>query len=307
MKNKTIRLIFWLIIIVIFTAIISGCVTIPYLIMRPMSQKVSFRQVWEAEEWELTAKHFFVKTDDNLNISVHEVEVENPKAVVICLSGIQNPSVTAYFGHAQLFAEHDIASILMDMRAHGESEGDKVCFGFKEWLDVKAVVQYIKENPIYDNVPIIVYGLSMGAATAINSIGQIPEIDALVSISAFSSWEDVFCDNMAQQTPKWFATMEKPFVSLVVFFKFGSKMSIKPKNQIAKLGNRPALLMHSRADSQIPYKSFERIMKKAPSHVETFIREGDLHFGTETFLHPKEDEEYSQKILQFIERIALTS
>lgn len=39
------------------------------------------------------------------------------------------------------------------MRAHGESDGDVICVGYKEHLDVRAVVDYIKANDRYNDVP----------------------------------------------------------------------------------------------------------------------------------------------------------
>jgi fermentation-respiration switch protein FrsA (DUF1100 family) len=190
------------------------------------------------------------------------------------------------------------------MRSHGKSDGNKIYVGYKEWLDVKAVVKYIKEKPLYNNVPVIVFGLSLGGATAINAIGEIANIDGLISLSAFSSWEEVFYDNMSASVPKIIAKIEKPFISLVTYLKFGANScTIKPKKTIEKLGNRPALLMHSKDDTQVPYRNFERLIYHAPSHVETFIREGDIHFMTENFGNPKIDEEYIEKIIQFINKL----
>lgn len=300
-KKKSKRKILFGIIFGFALLAIGAFIAIPFVIMKPFNAAVNFSKVWTAEEFDINAEHFFVKTEDGLNISAYEVAVDTPKVVIICLSGIQNPSVTAYFGHARLFKEHNYATIMLDMRAHGESDGNKICFGYKEWLDVKAVVKYIKEKPLYSDVPVIVFGLSMGAATAINSIGEIAEIDGLISLSAFSSWEDVFYDNMLKSTPKIIADIEKPFVSLVSFLKFGAtSFSIKPIKEIKKIGNRPALLMHTKGDSQVPYSSFERLLNQTPPHVKTFIREGDIHFITEDFLSPEKDKEYSDKIIQFI-------
>jgi fermentation-respiration switch protein FrsA (DUF1100 family) len=232
--------------------------TIPFVAMNSITNgHVNFNRIWTAEEFGLEAEHFFIKTEDGLNISTYEVAVDTPKAVIICLSGIHNPSATIYFGHARLFKDHHFATILFDMRAHGESDGNKIYVGYKEWLDVKAIVKYIKEKPLYDNVPIIVFGLSMGGATAINSMGRIADIDSC---------------------------------------------SIKPPKEIVKLKNRPALLMHSKDDSQIPYKNFEILLKHAPPHVETFIRDGDMHFIVENFEYPEKDKEYSEIIIQFINK-----
>lgn len=283
--------------------IIGSLVTIPVLVMNSLvNMHVNFDEVWTAEDFGIEAEHFFVTTDDKLKISAFEVSVENPKAIIICISGIHNPSATVYFGHARFFKENNYATILFDMRAHGESEGDMICLGYKEYLDTKAIVKHIKADSAYKNIPIVVFGLSMGATTAINSIGEIPEISGLVSLSAFSSWEDVFYEFMASQSPVFLAKMVKPFVPLVALVKYKVNIwSIKPVKEIKKLGNRPALIMHTKEDSEVPYSNFERIIHHAPSHVKTFVREGDIHSITESFTEPEKDIEYSTKILYFLD------
>jgi hypothetical protein len=64
-----------------------------------------------------------------------------------------------------------------------------------------------------------------------------------------------------------------------------------------KLGRRPALIIHSRDDSQVPHASHERIMASAPAHVESWVREGDLH----CIGHPEVDESVG-RIIGFLER-----
>lgn len=153
---------------------------------------------------------------------------------------------------------------------------------------------------------IVVYGLSMGASTAINSIGEIPEIDALISMSAYSSWEDAFCDNMTNMgAPGFYTAMEKPFVKIYTTLKYGvDSFNITPVNEISRIGDKPALLIHSRGDSQIPYQSFERIVANAPPQVETWVREGDLHFIVENgnFENPQKDTEYAKHIIGFLNK-----
>ena len=286
--------------IIIFSAIP------PFMMKDMVNEHVNFTQIYKAEDYGLTSEKLTLKTSDGVNISAQEVYVKTPKAVVIFISGIENPSVTAFFDHARLLKEHGYASILYDMRGHGDSEGDEISLGFKEYQDTKAVVDYIRSNVKYEYVPIVVYGLSMGAATAINSIGEIKEIDALVSISAYSSWEDVFCDNMeAMGAPKALAAIEKPFVKIYTTFKYGvHSYLVNPKEEIKKLGKRPALIMHTKGDTQVPYKSFERIMENAPKQVETWTREGNHHsfVNEDDFDNLKSDPEYTQRIISFLDK-----
>jgi len=252
---------------------VSACMTIPFVVMNSMTNKhVNFSKVWTDKEFGLNAEHFFLKTDDGLNISVFEVAVDDPKVVIICISGIHNPSATAYFGHARKFKEHNFATILSDMRARGKSDGKKIHVGYKEWIDVKAVVDYVKQKPLYKNVPIVVMGLSMGGATAINATGKIADIDGLITLAAFSFWERAFYDGMAASVPKIMADFHRPFISVVSFLKFGfNACSVKPRKQIRNLGNRPALLMHAKGDTQVTFRNFEILLKNAPPHVETFF------------------------------------
>lgn len=298
------RIIFWLLIgLLVIT--LGFLFALPPLIMGDMiNQHVDFTTVYAAQDFGLETTELTLKTADGYGISAFEVEVEQPKAVLIFISGIHNPSVTAFFGHARMFSEYGYASVLYDMRAHGKSEGNMIALGHQETLDTQAVVDYIRSKAEYQSLPIIVYGLSMGGAVAINSAGQIPEISGLVSMSAYSSWEDVFKENMlASGAPKLLAQIQTPFVKLYTMFKFGWKTSsIYPKRQIANLGSRPALLMHSLDDSQVAYGNFERIMMRAPDHVETWTRPGDEHLLTTDFLQPENDPEYATRVLEFLER-----
>lgn len=303
-KLKKVLIVFLCLVIVTMLGVL---VALPPIIMKDMVNfHVDFEKMYEASEFGLTSEELTLTTSDGMNIKAYEVSVDNPKGVIICISGIHNPSVTAFYGHAKLFSDNGYASILMEMRAHGESDGDTICVGYKEYLDTKAVVDYITSNDKYNNTPIIVFGVSMGGTVAINSIGEIDEIDGLISSSAFSSWDDAFYDNMvAMGVPKAYAVVQKPFVKLYTNFKYGfSSAKITPENEIKKLEDRPALIMHSTSDSQVFYENFKRIMENAPEHVQTWVREGDLHFivnPEDAFLNPELDSEYVDTIMNFLD------
>lgn len=275
----------------------------PVIIGGMVDDRVEFAEEWTGEEHDLSPARLALTTNDGLEVIAYEVRAEDPKAVVVFLSGIHNPSVTAFFGHARMLLDEGYSSILLEMRAHGESEGDVVALGYEEHLDVKAVVEHVKADPAYRGVPVVVFGVSMGAATAINSIGQMPEIDGLISLSAYSSWDDVFVDNMG--IPEPLAWAQRAFVRLYTGVKYGyDSRHVVPKRQILELGDRPALLAHSTGDSQIPFASLGRLAERAPSHVEIWAREGDKHFIVDDafLLEPWKDWEYADRIIGFLER-----
>ena len=209
-----------------------------------LNNKVTYTNMYVPEEFGINRVDTLnLKSSDDYTVEVVTVEADNPKCAIICLTGMTNPSVTIYYGHSKMFYDESYSSFLTEVRGHGGSDGDKICVGYQEWRDVEAVTDYIKSQPKYKDVPIVVMGVSMGGVVAINSIGLNDNIDALISISAFSSWEDIFCDNMAQSAPSFLVSMERPFVNLVSTIKFGvNSWKIRPKTLIKKLNERPALI-----------------------------------------------------------------
>lgn len=276
------------------------------LIMDDMVNKHMDVEIFNSSDYGVDSiPHSFI-TEDELNIVAWEVEVENPKGIVILLSGMQGPSVTSFFGYSKLLRDNNYASLLIEMRGHGDSEGDRVSLGIEEILDVKAGVDYIKSTNKYKDVPLIVWGTSMGGVTAINAIGELADIDGIISCSAYSSWEDVFSDNMISMgMPSIIANVERPFLTAYMGFSYGfGNLKINPMKEIKKLNGRPALIAHSTEDTQIPYASFERLIEQISEddNIEVFVREGDEHFiyYDEYFDNPEEDIEFTSVILSFL-------
>lgn len=281
--------------------VIGGLAIMPHMIMEELLSK---RMNVEKEDLsDLNAKAIFLTTDDDLSIAAWDVSTDESKLTVILLSGIEKPSVTAFKGYSKMLKDHGYSSLLIEMRAHGDSDGERVALGMEEYLDVKAGVDYIKQKN--NDEKIVVWGTSMGAATAITSAGMIDEVDGVISCSAYSSWTDVFSDYLVMMgAPKSIAFLERPFIDLYIGTKYGfDELAISPKNEIENLNNRPILLAHSTEDSQIPFSSFERLIGKVDgNHVQTFVRSGDEHFiyMNEHFEQPELDMEFSGVILNFL-------
>lgn len=296
---KKALLIFVVSLLVLFLA---ALIAIPPLVMWnfELSKPVTFARTYTPEDFGLSAEALTLTTEDGLNLAAWEVSAKNPKAAIVFVSGIQNPSVTAFFPHAKWLRDEGYSSVLVEMRAHGTSEGDTISLGMEEYKDVAAAVRYIKDKD--PSLPAVVYGVSMGGATAVNAIGEIPELDGLISLSAYANWPDAFCYNMELMgIPSAFAAVQKPFVWLYMGFAYGfDRLEVNPLREIEKLDGRPALLMHSSEDSQVPFASFEKLYAKAP-YAKTFVRQGDYHMIVdEHFDEPWLDVEYAHAIQSFL-------
>ena len=256
---------------------------------------------YEASDYGVESAEVKLTSADGIKLTAYEVRVERPKGVVICLGGIHSPTVTKWYGHSRLFADNGYSSLLLDLRSHGASEGKGIYAGTREWMDVDAAVEYIAWQQYYQGVPIVVMGLSMGAATAVVSVGKNSQIDALISLSSYSEWGYNFDRNVEQKMPAVVAKLLSPFVALVTKIRFGSMADITPERMIANLGSRPALLVHSLGDRLVPFESFERLTAVAPQ-VERWVLSGDNHCIIDQFDSPQQDTEYCHRIIDFLDR-----
>ena len=284
--------------------IAAGRQVIDYLV----DKHVNYDRIYDAREFGLPAPDSLrLKTRDGLGIFAYEICPEQPKGVVICLSGIENPSVTAFFGHAAEFYKAGVATIMPDLRGHGKSDGNRICLAYEETHDVKAVTDYIKGNVKYNGVPVIVVGVSMGAAVAIRSIFENKDIDGLVSLSAFSSLEDFLQTKREALLPMIPAEQLNDVTGEIVRDKYGVDSSVSsPIYAFRGLNNRPVLMMHSRKDTQVPYSCFEKLTAEALKYtndIDTMTVEGNEHFICRDFTRPTADKEYMRRLMRFIRKL----
>ena len=301
-----------LLILVIFTLV---CIIIPSIVIWAVVNKhvdytgntappYPLQGIYTAKDFGITSNELTIKSEDNIDLWVSEVTVENPKAIIIYISGIVQPSVTYYYGHAKWMKNNGYASFLLELRAHGKSEGDKICLGYEETKDVEALVQYIKGQEKYKDIPIVLQGVSMGGAVAVNAFGSMEEISGLIAMSAYSSFEDVVYDYMNNNhVPQFVSNFGRFITRIGLYFNFGNIVNtMKPINQIQNSNGRPVFLIASKGDTSVPYQNTLRLKEKIED-CELWIRDSDAHFIIENtdFINFEQDEEYCNKILMFLE------
>ncbi|MGN0202070.1 MAG: alpha/beta hydrolase [Candidatus Cryptobacteroides sp.] len=280
----------------------------PVITVNLLSNKhVNYARVFRAEEAGLPDPDTLrLYAEDGTMIHALELRPEEEvKGAIVCLTGIENPSVTYFYGHARLFRELGLVTLLPEVRGHGESGGDRICLAYNEAADVKAVTEYVKST--YGDIPAIVMGLSMGGAVAIRSIGNNEDIDALVSISAFSSVEDEISGFFSRVISRPLAWPLRLPTSLCCSLKFGvNAFKERPLKDISRLDGRPALMMHSRGDTEVPYSCFEKLYAKAilaTERLETYVVDGDEHFVSSSFGVPENDPPYYNCLKAFLESV----
>jgi fermentation-respiration switch protein FrsA (DUF1100 family) len=188
-----------------------------------------------------------------------------------------------------LFAKHGYGVLAWDFRAHGQSGGDTCTLGYYEQLDVEAALDYALAQPNVKHIG--AWGGSMGAATVILTASKHPEIEAVVSDSAFPALEDV----MRLNTP---IKIMQPFVMFFGEWQSGSEMDqVRPVDEIGKISPRAVFIIDGWEGSAITMNSPYRLFDAAVDPKKLWVEDGVPHLG----MYGNDPAEYEKRVIGFFD------
>ncbi|WP_460557990.1 alpha/beta hydrolase [Ferruginibacter profundus] len=109
-----------------------------------------------------------LKTKDSLTLDVWFIRVPHSKGAIALFHG-NGSEKSANVSQSNSFNEMGYSTLLIDFKAHGLSEGNTCTIGYREAEDVKLAYDFLKKNGENN---IILYGISMGAATVTKAIAD---------------------------------------------------------------------------------------------------------------------------------------
>ncbi|MCK4258002.1 MAG: alpha/beta fold hydrolase [Halanaerobiales bacterium] len=241
-----------------------------------------------------------VENSDGLKIAGWHFDISNPKGVVVILHGMHGMDAASLLHYGKFFKEEGYTSICLDMRAHGRSEGDRLSFGYEEVKDVSAILDWADDK--YDDIPVILYGLSMGGATAIRTAAAREDVDMVISISSYDKLESQMRDFMkSMDLPDAVVESYIPFFKLHLAIRHKVNTSkTSPIRDISKISTRPILLVHGDEDEQTLVRQAYSLKNKAGDNVKLRIVEGAKHLVIDENILAEENEWFRDEIIDFI-------
>ncbi len=193
---------------------------------------------------------------------------------------------------AAIYAGTDYAVLMIDLRAQGRSEGERVTMGYKEVRDVRGALSWLHERGFAPG-RVVLHGFSMGGATILRAAPE-SDVAAVVEESAYADLPLI----LRQQLPKvsGLPAFFTPGIFLMGKFFLGiDPWAVRPEEDSRRLCEEetPLLIIHSTDDETTPFEHARRIKAACPE--ATFWRiEGYEHVGA--YAHP----EYRQRLLGFL-------
>ena len=140
-------------------------------------------------------EHITITARDGIELHANYFPAENSSnKLVICNHGYTGRGMKDCASIAVFFHKIGYDCLLVDHRGHGDSEGDYIGFGILDRYDCLRWIQYVN-NRFENSKQILLYGVSMGATTALMVTG-FPEVEnsakAVIADCAFTSPHEVF-------------------------------------------------------------------------------------------------------------------
>lgn len=277
--------------------------------------KVDLKEMADMQKWEeykkfivpnrewLTAQeleHVTITSHDGLTLHADYFAADgNSKGIVICNHGYTGTGISNCSSVAVFFHKLGYDCLIVDLRAHGKSDGDYVGFGILDRYDCKSWINYA-DRKFNKEKNIILYGVSMGATTALMTAGFTDlsdSVKAIISDCAFTSPYDVFAHILKRDyhlPPFPIMNMNDTMCRNKAGYGFNDYSTLDAL-EVTKL---PIFFIHGKDDNFVPTWMTEKNYQAYNSSKELYIVDNAGH-GAAYYENPPV---YEEKIKNFLEK-----
>lgn len=262
-----------------------------------------FPLIQKRKEYMLQQPHedVYCISTDGLRLHATWFPAGDSRKTVICFHGYTSQGMSDYIGLSDFYMKRGYNMLLVDERAHGESEGEYIGFGCLDRMDALEWIRWTVKHCGEDG-KILLHGISMGGATVLMTSGlELPsQVKGIVSDCGFTSAKEVF-------THVLHSMYHLPAFPMIQIASLTNKKKagygLDDCNAAREVRNAkvPVLLIHGSADTFVPSSMCETIYENCASEKKMLIVEGAAHAES----YYKDMEAYEKALSEFIGGIGL--
>lgn len=231
----------------------------------------------DAEAWLLNDSGYeslYRTSKDGLKLHNYLIKNNSKKWVITVHGYTSEGKLMSNYG--KKFYDMGYNVLIPDLRGHGMSEGDYIGMGWDERLDIIDLINYI--IGVDKDSEIVLFGVSMGAATVMNVSGEdLPSnVKAIIEDCGYTSAWDQF----SYQLDELFGLPPFPMMhtaSLIGKFKAGYWLKDASPLEQVKKSKTPILFIHGDKDDFVPFSMLEQVYNACSSPKEKLVIEGAGH------------------------------
>ena len=218
------------------------------------------------------------------------------KKVVICFHGYTSQGMKDYIGLSGYYLNKGYSMLLVDERAHGESEGTYIGFGCLDRHDALKWINWVLRK-CGENTEILLHGTSMGGATVLmtSSLELPSQVKGIISDCAFTSPKEVFSHVLKSM----YHLPAFPLMNISDFLNRRlSGYGLDECNAAREVKNAkiPILFIHGSGDTFVPCEMCETMYENCSSPKMKLIIEGAAHAEC----YYKDTDAYENVLTEFI-------
>jgi alpha-beta hydrolase superfamily lysophospholipase len=218
--------------------------------------------------------------------------VPGQKRGVIILMHCLRADRRIMLGRARFLHAAGYSILLFDFRAHGESKGSPITFGYLESRDAHAAVKFARATVPEEPVGII--GWSLGGAACL--LGDAPtDADAIILEAVYPAIEEAIANRLEMRFGSYGRYLT-PLFALQMRWAGIPTESLRPVEKIHAVRS-PVLIIAGTSDRRTTLEESKRLFNAAPEPKKFWAVEGAAH----TDLHQYAGKTYEKKVLEFFE------
>jgi pimeloyl-ACP methyl ester carboxylesterase len=234
-------------------------------------------------------------TIDNLTLHGWYIPSQN-QAAIILLHPLASNRMGTLEG-AKMLAKHGYGLLLLDLRAHGESDGELFPYGGPEVEDLRGAITYLQNRTDIDPTRIGVMGWSLGGQVGILGAANLPAIKAVVAdgpgATALEDWPP------PRTFGEWlYLPVDIAFYQIMPLYT-GVPSPLSIKQAIGQIAPRPILLIS--ADFELEKHRMEYFLNAAQEPKSLWVIPGANHIEGIS----KSPQAYEEKVVKFFNEALL--
>ncbi len=173
------------------------------------------------------------------------------QGLVVVAHGLGDKS-EGYICETKYFVDHGFMVFAYDCTGSGASTGDS-CKGLPQSaIDLDHALTYVEQNPLFEGLPICLYGHSWGGYAVTAVLNYDHDVAAVISLAGYNdSMQEMTYVGKSILGP--FIYAEKPFMWLVQYMTFGDKLGVTASDGINHAADTKVLIVQGSEDTFVGY------------------------------------------------------
>lgn len=228
---------------------------------------------------------------------------DDPDAFIVFRHGIFSQHCD-YLALVSAMVDRGYTVFAYDALGCGISDGSSTIGMAQSALDVAAAVQYVREQGLSGDLPLVLWGHSWGGYGVAAAMDIVPDVDACITMSGFNAPVEVLADTaIARMGP--IAATQRPTLWLANKLTFGNDSDRTALDGINKT-SAPVLVVHGTDDTVVRYDTSAIIAERdhiTNPGVEYLVFDEEGRNGHNTYFYSEAANRYLDMVQEGLDEL----